>query len=120
MRVAPAIASLRSTRLFVLSLPAAVLPAASLGGEPTGDGGSWTPVELAMHYSGPLVLPGDIPRIVENGQPVYLLMANRLEFLVSAEILRRGDNSITISVNRTGPVPPSTHVHVEKVELQFK
>ena len=44
----------------------------------SGDGGrSWNPVELAMHYSGPLVILGEIRRIVENGQPVYLLPAHR-------------------------------------------
>ena len=44
----------------------------------------------------------------------------RLEFLVPTEILKRGDNSINISVDRTGPFPPSTHVKVEKVELHLK
>jgi hypothetical protein len=44
----------------------------------------------------------------------------RLEFLVSAEILKRGDNSIENSVDRTGPFPPSTYVKVEKVELHLK
>lgn len=44
----------------------------------SGDGGrSWNPVELAMHYTGPLVILGEIQRIVENGQPVYLLPAHR-------------------------------------------
>jgi len=43
----------------------------------------------------------------------------RLEFLVPADILKRGDNSIAISVNRTGPFPPSTYVKVEKVELHL-
>lgn len=44
----------------------------------SGDGGrSWNPVELAMHYTGPLVILGDIQRIVENGQTVYLLPAHR-------------------------------------------
>ncbi len=44
----------------------------------SGDGGrSWNPVELAMHYTGPLVIVGDIQRIEENGHPVYLLPAHR-------------------------------------------
>ncbi len=44
----------------------------------SGDGGrSWTPVELAMHYTGPLIIVGGIQRIVENGQPRYLLPAHR-------------------------------------------
>ncbi len=44
----------------------------------SGDGGrSWNPVELAMHYTGPLVILGDIQRIIEDGQPVYLLPAHR-------------------------------------------
>jgi hypothetical protein len=34
-------------------------------------------VELAMNYTGPLVILGEIQRIVENGQPVYLLPAHR-------------------------------------------
>ena len=44
----------------------------------------------------------------------------RLEFLVPTEILIRGDNLITISVNRKGPFPPSKSVKVEKVELHLK
>ena len=44
----------------------------------SGDGGrSWNPVELSMHYTGPLVILGEIQRIIENGQPVYLLPAHR-------------------------------------------
>ncbi len=44
----------------------------------SGDGGrSWNPVELAMTYTGPLVIEGDIQRITENGHPVYLLPAHR-------------------------------------------
>lgn len=44
----------------------------------SADGGrSWTPVELAMHYTGPLIIVGGIERIVENGQPRYLLPAHR-------------------------------------------
>jgi hypothetical protein len=44
----------------------------------SGDGGrSWNPVELAMHYTGPLVILGEIQRIIEDGQPVYLLPAHR-------------------------------------------
>lgn len=44
----------------------------------SGDGGrSWNPVELAMHYTGPLVILGEIQRIMEDGHPVYLLPAHR-------------------------------------------
>lgn len=44
----------------------------------SADGGrSWTPVEMAMHYTGPLIIVGGIQRIVENGQPHYLLPAHR-------------------------------------------
>lgn len=44
----------------------------------SGDGGrSWVPVELAMHYTGPLVIVGGILRVVENGEPRYLLPAHR-------------------------------------------
>ena len=44
----------------------------------SADGGrSWTPVELAMHYTGPLIIVGGIQRIMENGQPRYLLPAHR-------------------------------------------
>ncbi len=44
----------------------------------------------------------------------------RLEFLVPTEILKRGDNSIAIPVNRKGPFPPSKSVKVEKVEIHLK
>jgi hypothetical protein len=44
----------------------------------------------------------------------------RLEFLVPAEILIRGPNTLDIAVNRTGPFPPSKSVKVEKVELHLK
>ncbi len=44
----------------------------------SADGGrSWTPVELAMHYTGPLIVVGGIHRIIENGQPRYLFPAHR-------------------------------------------
>lgn len=44
----------------------------------SGDGGrSWNPVELAMHYTGPLVILGEIQRIEENGQPLYVMPAHR-------------------------------------------
>lgn len=44
----------------------------------SGDGGrSWSPVELAMHYTGPLVTLGEIQRIEEDGHPVYLLPVHR-------------------------------------------
>jgi len=44
----------------------------------------------------------------------------RMEFLVPTEILKRGDTSIAVSVNRKGPFPPSKSVKVEKVELHLK
>ena len=44
----------------------------------SGDGGrSWNPVELAMNYTGPLVILGEIQRVIENGRPIYLLPAHR-------------------------------------------
>lgn len=44
----------------------------------SADGGrSWTPVEMAMEYTGPLIIVAGIQRIVENGQPRYLLPAHR-------------------------------------------
>jgi BNR repeat-like domain len=44
----------------------------------SADGGrSWTPVEMAMGYTGPLIIVGGIQRIMENGQPRYLLPAHR-------------------------------------------
>lgn len=44
----------------------------------SADGGrSWLPVELAMHYTGPLIIVGGIERIEEKGHPVYLLPAHR-------------------------------------------
>lgn len=44
----------------------------------SGDGGrSWTPVELAMHYTGPLIVVCGIERVMENGVPRYLLPAHR-------------------------------------------
>ena len=44
----------------------------------SGDGGrSWNPVELSMHYTGPLVILGEIQRIEENGHAVYVMPAHR-------------------------------------------
>ena len=45
----------------------------------SADGGrSWTPVELAMHYTGPLItVSGGVERVVENGCPRYLLPVHR-------------------------------------------
>ena len=49
-----------------------------LVGAYSADGGrSWTPVEMAMQYTGPLIIVAGIQRIVENGQPRYLLPAHR-------------------------------------------
>lgn len=45
----------------------------------SADGGrAWTPVELAMHYTGPLIVVAGIHRVVgADGQPRYLLPAHR-------------------------------------------
>lgn len=49
-----------------------------LAGAYSADGGrSWTPVELAMNYTGPLIVVAGIHRVVENGVPRYLLPAHR-------------------------------------------
>ena len=67
--------------------------------------------------------PAPQPATVTPGALVGNLAAQkltRLEFLVPPEILKRGDNSISISVDRKGPFPPSTYVKVEKVELHLK
>jgi hypothetical protein len=67
--------------------------------------------------------PGPQPATVTPGALVKNTAAQkltRLEFLVPTEILKRGDNSIAISVDRKGPFPPSTNVKVEKVELHLK
>lgn len=51
---------------------------ARLAGAYSADGGkSWIPVELAMNYTGPLIIVAGIHRIVENGTPRYLLPAHR-------------------------------------------
>jgi len=64
--------------------------------------------------------PDPQPATVTPGALVRNLSAQkltRLDYLVPTDILKRGDNSIAISVNRRGPFPPSTFVKVEKVEL---
>jgi hypothetical protein len=44
----------------------------------SGDGGrSWSPVELAMHYSQPLIVVAGIECIMDHGHPRYLLPAHR-------------------------------------------
>jgi hypothetical protein len=44
----------------------------------SGDGGrSWSPVELAMHYTQPLIVVAGVETIMENGRPRYLLPAHR-------------------------------------------
>ncbi len=44
----------------------------------SADGGrTWIPVELAMHYTGPLITNGKIVESVINGEKVYLLPAHR-------------------------------------------
>jgi hypothetical protein len=94
--------------------------------------------EVAVHLNGTALKQGLVdaqwkdPRIFSpDPQPATVtpgaLVRNpaaqkltRLEFLVPIEILNRGDNTITISVDRTGPFPPSTYVKVEKVELHLE
>jgi hypothetical protein len=63
------------------------------------------------------------PATVSPGALVRNLAAQkltRLEFIVPAEILQRGDNHIVLSVDRKGPFSPSQYVKVEKVELHLK
>jgi hypothetical protein len=67
--------------------------------------------------------PGPQPSTVSPGALVKNLAAQkltRLEFLVPATILKRGENSIAIAVDRKGPFTPSQSVKVEKVELHLK
>ncbi len=67
--------------------------------------------------------PDPQPATVTPGAMVRNLAAQkltRLEFLVTSEALKRGDNSIAISVNRKGPFQPSKYVKLEKVELHLK
>ena len=75
-------------------------------------------------WKDPRIFSPDLqPSTVTPGALVKNLAAQkltRLEFLVPTEILKRGDNSIAISVDRNGPFPPSKSVKVEKVELHLK
>ena len=49
-----------------------------LAGAFTADGGrSWTPVEMAMHYTGPLILNAGIVRTEIKGKKRFLLPAHR-------------------------------------------
>jgi hypothetical protein len=41
------------------------------------EGRSWSPVALAMHYTGPLIVVAGIERVMEDGKPRYLLPAHR-------------------------------------------
>ena len=51
---------------------------AQLVGAFSADGGfSWTPVEMAMHYTGPLIVVAGIHQIEDRGQTRYLLPAHR-------------------------------------------
>ena len=44
----------------------------------SADGGRfWLPVELAMHYTGPLIIVGGIETVQQDGHPLYLLPAHR-------------------------------------------
>jgi hypothetical protein len=60
------------------------------------------------------VSPGSVVRNVDAQK------LTRIEFHVPVESLKRGPNTLAISVNRTGPFPPSRPVKVEKVELHLK
>lgn len=75
-------------------------------------------------WKDPRIFSPDLqPATVTPGALVRNLAAQKLtllEFLVPTEILKRGDNSIAISVDRKGPFPPSKSVKVEKVELHLK
>lgn len=49
-----------------------------LAGAFSADGGyTWTPVELAVHYAGPLILNAGVQPTHIQGQPYYLLPAHR-------------------------------------------
>jgi len=51
---------------------------AQLVGAYSADGGlSWIPVEMAMSYTGPLIVVAGIHRVMENGAPRYLFPAHR-------------------------------------------
>jgi len=70
-----------------------------------------------------IFFPGPQPSRVSPGALVKNLAAQkltRLEFLVPATILKRGENSIAIAVDRKGPFTPSQSVKVEKVELYLE
>ena len=56
---------------------------------------------------------------IGSGRIVYQDLT-RIEFLVPAEALQRGPNTLAVSVNRPGPFPPSRPVKLEKVELHLK
>ena len=67
--------------------------------------------------------PRPQPETVTPGAVVKNLAAQKLtrvEFLVSVAVLRRGPNTLAISVDRKGPFPPSRPVKVEKVELHLE
>jgi len=51
---------------------------ARLVGAFSADGGlSWTPVEMAMRYHGPLIVVAGVECVMENGHPRFLLPAHR-------------------------------------------
>jgi hypothetical protein len=67
--------------------------------------------------------PNPQPPTVAPGALVRNLAAQKLtrvEFLVPAASLKRGENSIAIAVDRKGPFTPSQSVKLEKVELHLK
>lgn len=70
-----------------------------------------------------LFSPGQQPETVTPGALNRDLAAQKLtrvEFRVPVEVLKRGANVLTISVDRRGPFPASKSVKIEKVELHLK
>jgi hypothetical protein len=67
--------------------------------------------------------PNPQPETVTPGALVKNLTAQkltRIDYYVPAKALKRGENTLEISVNRKGPFPASRPVKVEKVELYVK
>jgi hypothetical protein len=66
----------------------------------------------------PLPQPGITPGAVLKNLDQQKLA--RIEFGVPIERLKRGPNTLAISVNRTGSFPPAKPVQLEKIELHLK
>lgn len=55
----------------------------------TADGGrSWTPVELAMHYTGPIITNAGVEETVIQGKKRYLLPGHRNTLAADARGVR--------------------------------